>query len=1107
MGAFSHIPKTNTSWDNMQWDHFGQASLSNRHIQMITVDGRSVLQVISAIPVCQESNVTDAYIVELRELDKLINEMSHQGSDFVQQSRCDRDDGNQKATQDERPQVHGETDCDFEVQVDSEAKRPGHLERDSAALSGLSSWTGSAYLTRLLSLLHSSLQLHDTTTFVAYLSPSISTSADFLSVLTTAEKLSTHKRHVLWDFNVLSKSGSDQSVEERIIPGLSAETLSAFSREAVTAGPLCLQLSQTPFDVLPSASPSSVCSIIPFHSDDTLVGIVGYIQPKQSLTADAIGLIKEVETRLVAELRRTSEILTLRKKEKAADVATKTKTNFLANMSHEIRTPISAIISLAEMILSDSTVTACPYDLTPSASPMPDPQGLTQEYNHAFCSDETLPTILSPTTHSHLSLILSSSEHLLSVVNGVLDLSKIGAQDVAFKLRLEKVKLRKIVKEAVHLSALGRGVGKIVVKKGTRGRREENHSNHRLMFYWNIDEGVPNWIIADPTRLRQIILNLLTNALKFTSVGSVSLDVKTKSHGDQQVGLLFTITDTGIGIPASKLTTLFKPYSQINNPHNVNPLLGTGLGLAISAALVDMMGGRIWVESEEGQGSAFSFSIECQVAENPHAASESDSTTTSTTGSFESDGKLSNAEDSDSGSSENDSTPSVSRRQSVTTTSSSAMMMSAISATPAAGRPRSLSMYHVAPEKLAGSHYSKPPTPLHYPGVSPTSPSTLLTPSYFANPPSTPHAPSTNLISTEFSEKYPVRILVVEDNPINQQIALSILRKVGYVADLARDGVEALEMFEHKLLSRPQQDDKSTVGYDLILMDLSMPRMGGIECMKHLRKHWGVGSQGHEEVVVIALTASATSEDVMECEESGMHGFLNKPFKAGEVRDVIAKYFGHRTGTATERDASNTKNLVNGQSNASEPDPQPSQRRKTHPIQQPSAEDAGDMKTQPSRSSSEPDAYPFPTTVSSTGDYGVPVAVTTVQPPTPSTPSTLPSRDTSGPNHKGVTDAIDSQLHQNCGRPPTQIDTEPSSSPAALAAEPDSYPFPATATSAGTAVASDVNSSTNGSEHVLKSSTSMEHLVVRTTSEFMNKITLRETETENGQRHQQHGGV
>ncbi|KND04185.1 uncharacterized protein SPPG_01619 [Spizellomyces punctatus DAOM BR117] len=613
------------------------------------------------------------------------------------------------------------------------------------------------------------------------------------------------------------------------------------------------------------------------------------LDPSQKDLVQAV--LESVRPRAAREVAQLEELEQLKKDKMAAELATKSKSNFLANMSHEIRTPVSAIIGLTDMILWDSRA-------------------------------------LSDENKSRLDLINSSGEHLLAVINGVLDLSKIGDQDVKFCFQKNPLKLRKCIKEAVHLAALSPAAAKkkILILDGQKtdnpvtvdagallpegakmadlvrvGTRENS-----LPFYFKVDSNVPEWILGDVTRIRQIVLNLLTNALKFTDQGSITFTVTrldasdtaelpvplfegqhhplkngtasvsggveispvrttdnagstdtsvTRADDVPTAGLgkaviLFTVVDTGCGIPREKINRLFMPYSQIDNPNNRDSAVGTGLGLAISSRLVQMMGGQIWVESSESVGSKFSFCVPFPIVEPAE-----------TSGGSTSSSSLSDTD------------------QDATTTSSSSESPRTKSPGRRAGASRRAPSRESRHAQRNANRSAQGDT--HSDGNT-TQRGTQHHRSSNRRAGRTPRGTNTTRKSAKYTssiaEMYPLSILVAEDNPINQQIALSLLQKMGYDADLAIDGVDVLEKVDNGKQ------------YDLILMDLSMPRMGGLETMNQLVKR---SHSGYSLPIVIALTASGTEDDYEACQQAGMHDWLNKPFKALDLETKISTHFSH----------------------------------------------------------------------------------------------------------------------------------------------------------------------------------------------------------------------
>ncbi len=377
-------------------------------------------------------------------------------------------------------------------------------------------------------------------------------------------------------------------------------------------------------------------------------------------------------------------------------------------MSHEIRTPMNAVIGMTSILAS---------------SP------------------------LTPEQRDYLGTIRSSGESLLALLNDILDFSKIEAG----KLDIEAAPfaLRQCVEEAVDLLAVQ------AARKG-------------LELGCRIDPAVPALIESDATRLRQILVNLLDNAVKFTSSGEVLVLVEAGSSPPPEgsrgelMELRFAVRDTGIGIAADRMDRLFRPFSQADS--STSRLYGgTGLGLAICHRLAQGLGGRIWVESEPGKGSTFWFTIRCRVvgADLPQTPRESEG----------------------------------------------------------AG-------------KSAGS------------GLS------------------------------------PLRILVAEDNVVNQKVALLLLERLGYAADVAADGEETLAALRRQR-------------YDVILMDVQMPGMDGLEAARRIRDEW----PAEERPRIIAVTASALREDRETCLSAGMDDYLSKPVLLEDLRLALCQL---TAGTASE---------------------------------------------------------------------------------------------------------------------------------------------------------------------------------------------------------------
>lgn len=371
----------------------------------------------------------------------------------------------------------------------------------------------------------------------------------------------------------------------------------------------------------------------------------------------------------------------------AAEEANSAKSLFLAKMSHEVRTPMNAVIGMIDL---------------------------------------TLETKLTDEQRENLKVAKDAADNLLGLLNDILDLSKAEAG----KITIEKIELN------VHdlIKNVCRGLAILASKK-------------QIDLLWNIDDRIPKYLIGDPVRLRQIIINLVNNAIKFTHKGFVRVKVELINAKDKRCELLFSVEDSGIGIPQDKHETIFDLFSQADD-HTTRKYGGTGLGLAICKKLVEMMDGRIWVESKANEGSAFKFNILYEVASHQPLAGVSDSASESTAG--------------------------------------------------------------ASPSAVSRSG---------------------------------------------------VRILVAEDNHVNQKIILKMLEKRGLSATTVVNGKEVLDLLNKQ-------------SFDIILMDDQMPEMTGIEATRQIRNE---EKQTGNHVIIIAMTANAMAGDKEFYLKQGMDGYVSKP--------------------------------------------------------------------------------------------------------------------------------------------------------------------------------------------------------------------------------------
>ena len=543
-----------------------------------------------------------------------------------------------------------------------------------------------------------------------------------------------------------------------------------------------------------------------------------------------------------AETARSEVLADLSQRNQELQELTRMKSEFLATMSHEIRTPMNGVIGMTGLLLE---------------------------------------TELTPEQQEYVETVRKSGDALMEIINDILDFSKIEAG----RVRLETIDfgLKHVAEEAVELFA-------------------EAAANKGIELVLDVEPDVPEIVIGDPGRVRQVLINLLANAIKFTETGEVVVRVSPHKSSGPGVAIQFEVSDTGIGLSPEEQAKVFSTYSQIDSS-TTRKHGGTGLGLAIARMLTQLMGGEIGVESEKGGGSRFWFTALFRDADGKGRATRKAIDLAGTFVAVVDDNRTNRMilerylsswsmreRSFESGPEALKEMRDLAHGDDGFDVAIVDMMMPGMDGAAVTKEIRTDStLKDVVVILLTSAGHSEVPVPgVDAELIKPVRPSQLFDVLHTKLAERSARAERA-LAEMERGAADPslrqLRVLVVEDNAANLKLTVRLVERLGYQADVAANGADAVSMIERK-------------EYDAVLMDCQMPEMDGYEATKLIRK----AETAARHLPIVAMTADALSGDRERCIAAGMDDYISKPLKLHVVAAVLGRWLSHSTAPSTFRD-------------------------------------------------------------------------------------------------------------------------------------------------------------------------------------------------------------